>query len=386
MKRDKDHIHYSTEYLQQYLNGELTDREMQALEKDALEDPFLSDVIEGLEEARKHAPSFESGVVDLQRRLAEKVSEQKRKTVVVRMFPRWRVAASILMLGAVTAIAMILLRQNSRQNPISVVQQKDTQSVVVQPAPAVVQNSAGTIKTETKTAPPEPAPVALADEKDKSIAANRKQAPASPVPNKEKKHQDSLSYVQGIVLDDSGRAIASATVSLSGEDKETVTDKNGYFKLYVQNDKKEQELAINSIGYKPVHAAVSDNSLLEIQMQNATASLDEVVVSGYGTQKKKDVAGSVTVVSDKNIQPAGWLALNEYINKNKKINSADSVLKGEEIISFVVNQKGKISSIKVIQSISPSHDAEVIRLLKSGPGLQTTDGKKQQCRISVYFN
>jgi hypothetical protein len=66
--------------------------------------------------------------------------------------------------------------------------------------------------------------------------------------------------------------------------------------------------------------------------------------------------------------------------------SADSVLKGEEIISFVVNQKGKISSIKVIQSVSPAHDAEVIRLLKSGPGLQTTNGKKQKCRISIFFN
>lgn len=119
---------------------------------------------------------------------------------------------------------------------------------------------------------------------------------------------------------------------------------------------------------------------------NTIGQLNEVVVTGYATQKKKDVTGSVTTVIDKTIYPQGWQAMYNYINENKKISNTDSVLKGEEIISFEVNKKGKLSSFKVIKSISSSHDAEVISLLKSGPSLKPANGKKQKCQISIMFN
>ena len=45
---------YSADYIRKYLDGQLSDQEMQALEKAALEDPFLADAIEGYEESRKH--------------------------------------------------------------------------------------------------------------------------------------------------------------------------------------------------------------------------------------------------------------------------------------------------------------------------------------------
>jgi len=387
MKEDKDHIKYSTEYLRKYLNGQLTDKEMQALEKDALEDPFLSDAIDGLTEAGKHSPSFESSVADLQRRLTKRVGKQKRKRGIVFMSPRWQVAASILVLAVMTTLTINLLNNNSRQKSISSVNKKDTQPVTAPPAPLVIQNSPDTIKIENKAKPPEPTPVEQRDEQDKGIVANRHQASDSSVFHVKTKQRDSLHYVQGLVLDDSGKGIESATVRLSGQAQATATDSNGYFKLYLKNYKKDQEIEINSLGFKSVNAVVpTDSPLHKFQMKNAPGQLNEVVVTGYATQRKKDATGSVTVVTSENSQPEGWQALINYINENKKINSADSVLKGEEIISFVVNNKGKLSSVKVIKSISSSHDAEIIRLLKSGPKLQTTEGKKQKCQISIFFN
>ncbi len=121
-------------------------------------------------------------------------------------------------------------------------------------------------------------------------------------------------------------------------------------------------------------------------MQNAPGQLNEVVVTGYGTQKRRDITGSVTTVTGKTLYPKGWQTMINYINENKKISNADSVLKGEETISFEVNRKGKLSSFKVIKSISSSHDANVIRLLKSGPPLQPLNGKKQTFQISISFN
>ena len=54
MKPEKNNTHYSAEYIRKYLDGELPDPEMQALEKAALEDPFLADAIEGLDGGRHH--------------------------------------------------------------------------------------------------------------------------------------------------------------------------------------------------------------------------------------------------------------------------------------------------------------------------------------------
>ena len=47
MKKEKNNNQYSAEYIRKYLDGQLSDQDMQALEKAALEDPFLADAIEG---------------------------------------------------------------------------------------------------------------------------------------------------------------------------------------------------------------------------------------------------------------------------------------------------------------------------------------------------
>lgn len=365
MKDDKKHINYSTEYLRKYLNGELTDKEMQAVEKAALEDPFLSDAIDGLEEADKHSSSFETDVADLQRRISERVREHKKKRGVVFLFPRWQVAASILIIVALTTLTITLLKNTGTQNPISQVNKKDTQQLTVHPAPAVVQSSADTVKLEKKTESREvtsaakhvdenkstaanvrrvPAPIHQEFEKDKPSVAIEPQASASVDDKEELKKKDTLQYVQGIVSNDSGKAIASASIRLSGQVKGVNID------------------------------------------TNVSNQLNEVVVTGYATQRKRDVTGSVTNVKVNTLQPQGWQALTNYINEKKKINSVDSLLKGEEIISFEVNKKSKLSSFKVIKSISSSHDEEIIRLLKSGPPLKPANGKKQTCQISIFFN
>ena len=71
MEEGKEHKHYPAEYLRKYLDGELTGPEMQALEKAALEDPFLSDALEGLEASADYRATLTSDVTDLQHRLAE---------------------------------------------------------------------------------------------------------------------------------------------------------------------------------------------------------------------------------------------------------------------------------------------------------------------------
>jgi hypothetical protein len=70
MQEEKNNNKYTTEFIRKYLDGELSDQDMQALEKAALEDPFLADAMEGFEESRKHAISFEAGIAYLKTRLS----------------------------------------------------------------------------------------------------------------------------------------------------------------------------------------------------------------------------------------------------------------------------------------------------------------------------
>src|SRR5579862_2405102 len=176
MKDDKDDMNYSTDYLRKYLNGELTDKEMQALEKAALEDPFLSDAIDGLQEAG-NLSSFKSDVADLHNRLSKRVQKEKKKRGIIFMFPRWQVAASILIIVAFTTLTITLIKNTGTQKSISSVNKKDSQQVIVRPAPALIQSSADTFKIEKETTVQ--APAAFKIERDKSVVANSRRAPMS---------------------------------------------------------------------------------------------------------------------------------------------------------------------------------------------------------------
>ena len=382
MKKDKEHIHYSIDYLRKYLNGELTGKEMQALEKDSLEDPFLSDTIDGLRESNNHPSSFESGMENLRTRLAERTG-QKKKRGLAWILPRWQIAASALLLAALTTLTVNMLIRSNREKSISLVKKSDTAQATAPPASREGQSKSDTPEKAASAPVPEPNTFARRHVQGKRKLANKIPASASVERSEDDQQQNLHNYVQGRVLDVSGKAIASATVRLKNEDRATTTDSTGYFKLSLEKEKKNQEIAINSVGFGSVHKSVSpDTTLLQIQMQPESTSLNEVVVTGYSSQKKKDVSASVPV---SNNHPTGWQELNTYIDKNKRISNADSVLTGEEVISFDVDDEGRLSSIKVIKSISPTHDDEVIRLLKSGPRLQTKEIKKTKYQISVFF-
>jgi len=418
MKDDKKHISYSTDYLLRYLRGELSPKETQALEKEALGDPFLSDAIDGLAEAAHHPSSLESDVTELKRRLSERVSEQKRNRNIFLLFPRWQVAASILVLAGLTTLTTIWIVNNNRQNRLSEVSRQITQkdsghseaplaladsekiekmraqgTAVYTDSNAIrkienleeaeknVTAKAG-VKAKERNTLPQAAPrediPALSPEKTDPTADAR--------PNnlKKLKQIDSLDYAPGLAVDRSERRIESDTVNVGNGNQAAVTDSNGYSDISPKNYGEYKDIAKNNAGVKPVGPVASDSSPGLSRTDSTTTELNEVVVTGYARQKKSDIAGSAAVVSGKSLGMAGMQALNDYVNKNKKILNADSTLKGEEVISFMASKSGELSSFKVIKSVSPSHDAEVIRLLKSGPKLQPA--KKQKCQISVFFN
>jgi TonB-linked SusC/RagA family outer membrane protein len=120
----------------------------------------------------------------------------------------------------------------------------------------------------------------------------------------------SASYAQqkqvtGTVRDDSGEAVIGASISETGTTNGTVTDSNGAFALTVRSDA--AVLQISYIGYKTQEVRVSGRANLLITLEEDTEMLEEVVVVGYGVQKKESVVGAISQVTNKELlrSPAG---------------------------------------------------------------------------------
>jgi len=165
----------SEELIRQYLAGELDDKAMHALERQALDDPFLADALEGFS---GHAPDQSAHLQDLQQRLEQRVGRSSRARVRL-LYYRWAAAAAILLILGLSFwwinrqqvsrhqdIARVETRENTRPAPLAS-QPADSVATPPQPAAPPAGRTGETLKAETAKAataapaavpPPHPAP------------------------------------------------------------------------------------------------------------------------------------------------------------------------------------------------------------------------------------
>ena len=112
--------------------------------------------------------------------------------------------------------------------------------------------------------------------------------------------------VKGLVVDTTGEPIIGASVVEKGTTNGTVSNLDGNFTLNVSSPN--AVIVISYIGYKTVEISASDNKLQRIVLHEDSEMLSEVVVVGYGTQKKESLTGAVTVVGAKSFKEKGSLS------------------------------------------------------------------------------
>ena len=100
--------------------------------------------------------------------------------------------------------------------------------------------------------------------------------------------------VKGRVSDENGESMPGATVAVEGSSIGTSTDVDGYFSISVPAG---SSLKVASIGFKTQYFAINKPTNLKVVMQEDRQLLDEVVVVGYGTQKKVNLTGAVATAS-----------------------------------------------------------------------------------------
>ncbi|MDP4213976.1 MAG: carboxypeptidase-like regulatory domain-containing protein [Bacteroidota bacterium] len=432
---------YTASDIRQYLDGKLSAAEMYALEKAAMDDPFLADAIEGMamNDQRGHVP-FETGLDDLKRRLQEKINQREKRKKILPLFFRWQVAAAIGLLLISGAISYtFLIKKPATDKEISQNRKKEStqDSIIHKISPAASEPARETSPVTKNILPERPDlkenDLATTDKSGtkkrrtqyetikKHLPANQEIASAEKidedrsinVPAPEMKRSDSATsmnsalqgkvagvniqsrgrnrdlsnqnYLQGFVTDSSGNPISSATVSLKNKKMAVTTDQHGFFKLKTNIPDSNQDVVVSSAGYLPATASLMPSGKPDktIRLRETDNSLSEVVVTAYGLKKEKRI---LSYQRSSGAEPGtGWAEYNQYLIKNKKITTADSSLKGTETISFVVHKNGTLSHFRIEHSISPAHDAELIRLVKAGPAWRVLSGIKQRCSVSLNF-
>ncbi|MCD8260630.1 MAG: carboxypeptidase-like regulatory domain-containing protein, partial [Bacteroides sp.] len=112
--------------------------------------------------------------------------------------------------------------------------------------------------------------------------------------------QQPASILRGIVLDPDGEPIIGASLMEKGTTNGTITDIDGHFSLNLTTN---QPLVVSFMGMKTREVTVKENTTIEVVLQEDAIQMNEIVIVGYGTQKKVNLTGAIaTVNSEKLVQ------------------------------------------------------------------------------------
>lgn len=138
----------------------------------------------------------------------------------------------------------------------------------------------------------------------------------------------SQSTVSGVVTDASGEGIAGVAVIVKGTTTGTSTDMKG---AYTIRASKSDVLVFSFLGYKPQEVAVHNRMEIDVRLESDSQQVDEVVVVGYGVQKKSLVTGAISSVKGSALETTG-------------IMRADDALAGKTAGVQVVSNSGQPGS------------------------------------------
>ncbi len=194
--------------------------------------------------------------------------------------------------------------------------------------------------------------------------------------------------VKGQVLDQTGEPVIGATVRVKGSQTGTVTDLEGRFSL---NANAGATLEITFIGFKPV-TVKAGTAPLSIKMEEDGQTLNDLVVVGYGVQKKSDVTGSVTSIGKERLdklpvtnvlQAVQGAAAGITITQNSSIpgDAPDALVRGQNSINANSGPYIVVDGVPInktggsLNDIAPS-DIESMEILKdaSATAIYGTNG------------
>lgn len=410
----------SVRLIMDYLKDKLSDRERHAVEKEAMRDIFEEEAFEGL--GRLSPEEFEQDVALLQQKITERTAHKKRNPI----FMVFKIAASIVVLAGLV-IAVRVSYKNKVEIPASkqIAVQKEMQAPVSEEL-----NTTGPVSTDKETeqsvkqvdqidqlayAEPETreleetrseAPVTVEefvieakDEEltsgaeviaqfeaapstdtrsersvERDLARKEKQGAASGVSISSKNFSNHI--YKGVVTDAQGQPLPGVSILEKGTSNGVVSNINGEFEIKLTNA--ESVLQFQFLGYLTEEVTAENIKEGTIALEEDIVALNEVVVIGYGTQKKSDLTGAVssivmddsdnasTVETVRAKPPTGnFISFKKYITENLNYSLfSDLTEKQKIVVEFMVYRNGSIGNFSFKQPADKRICNEIERIIK----------------------
>ncbi|WP_316830272.1 hypothetical protein [Pedobacter aquatilis] len=412
--------------LEDYLDGKLDAKGMHFVERQALDDPFVAEALEGL----RQSPKRKQTLSILQKQLYDRVSEQPIKRKM------WGITTQRLSIAATATVAFIavsilfFMRETSRKNAEIAARKSNGVIVHLGTNTAIAQRNAkadnlvAETNKDSKTALIDKA---ISEAKSGDLAKNLKQnaiiknadGRSSAEEIKESKRSvfllkktdngadlkdatvaaapavsgNSLVY-SGNVVAQNGHPVQGAVVKLENSKSVTATNANGYFALPVDSVDKDKEILIKAQGYNDKIVATSPDAIR--MALSGDKSLNEIaVITGSNGRKKEAITPKKIVLNavedlDKakgeitKPVPVSTINYEQYLENNNKLYNP----KGPEqyvILSFKVKKNGRPGNITVIKSLNKKADAEAKRLIQNGPDWVLPKKGTDLVELSVKF-
>lgn len=113
-----------------------------------------------------------------------------------------------------------------------------------------------------------------------------------------------------VISDEDGSGLPGVTVLEKGTNNGTVTNLEGFYSIEVSDG---ATLVFSSIGYATQEIEVGNRSVIDLEMVTDAQALEEIVIVGYGTQRKKDLTGSISSISGDELTQASTLTFDQML-------------------------------------------------------------------------
>lgn len=406
MKKNKKHIRKDSEDFLKYSSNQMTGRERNEFEKALQKDPFDSDAAEGLSNVSNEAAMQD--IEELKNRLSSRIGQSTSKS---NRFIFYRAAAAVAAILIVSTLIILLtsdLSQVFQHSAVTVNNQSDKENLIKgeeKTEPVIVETMNAPVVTDQKTV----TGISRKNDEDKDVQVNEEirekmetreaeyqvqisenlktEAAIETVPlNKGLKPETDEAgriitrkypdhYVRGVVISSEDQLpLPGATVKIRGTSAGTYTDQNGNFELPIMPDTN-ITLVADYIGMEQNEVSLDQSDHVQITLSPSETALDEVVVIGYGVQKKSNISGAVSAIEmdespDYQLPSpvTGNRKYKEYIQENLQYPSDDTTIsRAVVVLNFIVAENGRPKNISILKSPGKSFSDEAIRLLVSGP-------------------
>jgi len=403
MTKGKPHIDEST--FRRYLNDEMTNAERNAFEKELQKDPFAAEALEGFE--LLSTQNLEQDLNELKTRI--QTPKKKKRT------PYFAAAATILLLVAAGVIWMQLDKQDpvpkmtenkiEQESKTEESAEKELQVKVEKPAPIITEKEDNIL---TKQKPDKPSTKEIqvpkkvttprfalkAQEEKVVVQQDEAKSAILEITDNELELDDEITYtaptiqaknqkrtqtlnslVQGKVISaDDQLPIPGVNIIEKGTNNAVITDLDGQFKLQLNKDSS-STLVASFIGMETNEFQPYKDSSNLIRLKPDEIDMSEVVVVGYGSQKKKEVTSSDSVVKSepKNTEAkpvGGYTSYYDYLNKKAIL--PDDFAKKKLVVKLQVelDANGKVETIKNTNNVDEEFFIKAKTLVENGPEWQ----------------